>query len=93
MHEKLGLFSAYRRLGSLRGETEFFAVATHEKLGLFSAFRWLGSLRGETEFFPSPCLKNSVSSLLIGGPVLSGERPSFFACAMPEKLGLFSAFR
>jgi hypothetical protein len=56
----------------------FFHLAIPEKLGLFAAYRWLCSSRGETEFFSPTNQKNSVSSLLIDGFVLPGERASFF---------------
>jgi hypothetical protein len=53
MPEKLGLFSVWLRLGSLKGETEFFNSRYAEKLGLFSVWLRLCSLKGETEFFNS----------------------------------------
>jgi hypothetical protein len=91
--EKLGLFSAYRWLCSSRRETEFFCLRHTRKTRSLLCFSMALFFQGRDRvFLPTPHPKNSVSSLLIDGFVLPGERPSF-PRATPDKLGLLSAFR
>jgi hypothetical protein len=92
--EKLGLFSAYRWRCSFRGESEFFFTTLYQKNSVSSLFDGGSVLPGERPSFFSPLTRKTRSLLCLTVALFcQGRDRVFFHHAIPEKLGLFAAYR